>query len=85
MAGILNSARPLVYLKIKMDAPTATVMENKAKSAVIAVVTSSSLTVNKTRKGRMSEAAIGMCWTPKLLRYRQWPDGALLERDLEMV
>ena len=28
MSGILNSDRPLVYLKIKMDAPTATVMAN---------------------------------------------------------
>src|SRR5258708_25644954 len=56
MAGILNSARPLVYLKIRIDAPTATVMANKAKSAVIAVVTFSSLTVNKTKKGSTSSS-----------------------------
>src|SRR5258708_11739539 len=54
IAGIRNSARSPAYLKIRIDAPTATVIANKAKTAVIAVVTFSSLDVNKTRKGRTS-------------------------------
>jgi hypothetical protein len=52
--GILNSGLLPVHLKTRMAAPTETVIANRAKTAVIAVVIFSSLATKKAKKGNTS-------------------------------
>jgi hypothetical protein len=54
MAGIRNSARLPVHLKSTIETPIATVTETRTNSAERAVVTFSSLVMNKMKKGMRS-------------------------------
>jgi hypothetical protein len=53
--GILNSGLSPVHLKTRMAAPTETVIANRVKTAVIAVVIFSFLAVNSARAFSMFE------------------------------